>query len=143
MATIRTKIDLNKLKSKLEVSGLKSLLSIKRKYKFNVDYETEELSYFIPKKYVPDFIITFKDGRKMYIEMKGYLREEDKVKLVAVKRDHPDIDLRIVFQKDNKVYRNPNFKYTDWAKKYGIPSAIGTPPSDWFRQELVPVPITS
>jgi hypothetical protein len=45
--------------------------------------------------------------------------------MVAVKKLHPEIDLRILFYADNKK----NFK---WAEKNGIKYAVSTIPKEWL-----------
>lgn len=95
--------------------------------KLKVSYETEKLPYILRRNYIPDFIVKTKAGKKIYIEAKGYLRPEHKSKLVAVKQQHPDIDLRIVFYSMSK-------KNSNWAIKHKIPYAIGTVPKDWFDE---------
>lgn len=94
----------------------------RRKLKF--EYETEKLPYVITGNYIPDFIVHTPNG-KVYIETKGYLREQAKIKMVAVKKQHPDIDLRIVFYSHKK-------KDIKWAEKHNIPYAIDTIPKEWF-----------
>lgn len=120
-------------KGNLEPQVYKGLCSFKNTYKFKIDYETEEIEYKLIKTYVPDFIITFKDGRKIYIEAKGYLRPENRAQLLAVKRDNPDMDIRIIFQVDNKLNKKARMRYSDWATKNGFPFAIGVVPKEWFE----------
>jgi len=40
--------------------------------------------------YLPDFKLTFKDGRVIYVEAKGYLQPEGKTKLRRFKRYYPE-----------------------------------------------------
>ena len=108
------------LRNKFEIKTYKWLR--RRKAKFT--YETERIPYLLARHYIPDFIIQTKLG-KIYVECKGYLRPEDKAKLVAVKRLNPQIDLRIVFYSANKR----NIK---WAEKIGIRYAIETIPKEWL-----------
>jgi hypothetical protein len=62
---------------------------------------------------------------KIYVECKGYLRPEDKAKLVAVKRQYPNVDLRILFYALNK-------SYTKWADRNGFRWAVGKLPKEWI-----------
>jgi|ERR1051326_955648 hypothetical protein len=87
-------------------------------------YEGKKFPYVLAKHYTPDFCIKTILGM-VYIESKGYLRPEDKAKLVAVKRQHPEIDLRIVFYSENK-------KYIKWAEKHGFKYAINRIPKEWL-----------
>ena len=94
----------------------------RRKVKFS--YEKERIPYLLAGHYTPDFVITTHTG-KLYIETKGYLRPEDKRKLVAVKRCNPQLDIRIVFYSERA-------KQIRWAVKHGFKYAIATIPKDWL-----------
>lgn len=89
-------------------------------------YESEKLPYTIYGNYIPDFIISLPSGSKRYIEAKGFFRPEHKVKMIAVKRQHPDLDIRIVFYSMSK-------KNIRWADKYGFPYSIGKIPEEWLK----------
>lgn len=90
------------------------------------EYETERIPYILARNYIPDFIVQTKT-KKIYIETKGYLRPEDKSKLKAVKKLHPDIDLRLVFYE----YKLQSIR---WATKNKIPYAIGSVPIEWLEE---------
>jgi predicted nuclease of restriction endonuclease-like RecB superfamily len=87
-------------------------------------YEGIKIPYVLAGHYIPDFIIETKSG-KVYIETKGYLRPEHKRKMVAVKKQHPELDLRILFYSHNK-------KYIKWAEKNGLKYAFEKIPADWL-----------
>lgn len=82
-------------------------------------YESEKLKYVIVKNYIPDFIITEKDGSKKYIEVKGYLRYEDQVKMKAVRYSHPDLHIEMWFPKDQKVHTSSMLN-SEWCERYGF-----------------------
>lgn len=88
------------------------------------DYESERIPYIIASHYIPDFTVFTPTG-KVYIETKGYLRPEDKRKLVAVKKLNPRLDIRIVFYAFNK-------RYVAWAIRNGFRYAIGNIPKEWL-----------
>lgn len=96
-----------------------------RRAKATFLYESEHLAYVLARHYIPDFIVYTPNG-KVYIECKGYLRPEDKCKLVAIKRQHPEIDLRILFYALNK-------SYIKWAEKNGLRWAVGKLPKEWLK----------
>ena len=98
-----------------------------------VEYETEMLTCIIIKEYKPDFIITLPSGKKIYIETKGYFPYEDQVKMIGVKRANPRKDIRLVFQKDNKIRKGSNMTYTDWARNNNFVCAVGSVPERWLR----------
>lgn len=99
-----------------------------------VEYETEKLEYTETKNYIPDFIIEHKDGSKVYVETKGYFPYPDRAKMILIKSQHPELDIRILFYRDNpsQLGRGSKSRPSDWALKNGFPYAIGEVPSDWF-----------
>lgn len=93
--------------------------------KIKFEYETERIAYVLAKHYIPDFILHTPLG-KIYVECKGYLRPEDRTKLLAVKRQNPRIDLRILFYREVK-------SQIRWAEKNSIKYAIEEIPEEWLR----------
>lgn len=91
-----------------------------------VPYTTEHL-------YTPDFTISLSGGRRVHIECKGWLRPEDRSKMIRVKKQNPDVDIRFVFQADNKLRKGSKTTYTMWATKNGFPSAVGEIPEEWLK----------
>ena len=89
------------------------------------EYETEKFPYVRKFTYTPDIILHTKLG-KVYIEAKGYFRPEHKAKMIAVKQQHPELDIRLVFYSNNK-------KNTTWAEKNGFKYAIHSIPDIWFK----------
>lgn len=111
-----------KLRNKFETTIYKQLRSAKAKFK----YESEKIPYVFAGHYIPDFVIETKSG-KIYLETKGYLRPEHKRKMVAVKKLNPQLDIRIVFYREEK-------KNIRWAEKNGFKYAINTIPKDWLNE---------
>ena len=112
----------SKLRNKFETRIHNQL----RRARINFKYESEKIPYVLARHYIPDFILETKSG-KIYIECKGYLRDEHKAKLIAVKRQHPAVDLRIVFYSFNK-------KYVKWAERNGFVYAIEKIPKEWLNE---------
>lgn len=112
---------LKKLKNNFE----KAVYSQLKRSKLNFKYESEKIPYVLARHYIPDFIVNTPTG-VVYIETKGHLRREDKAKLVAVKRQHPEKDIRIVF------YRKDKSKET-WAIKNGFKYAFERIPDEWLK----------
>jgi predicted nuclease of restriction endonuclease-like RecB superfamily len=109
-----------KLKNKFEIKLDRQIKKSGLPYK----YEGEKIPYYFTGHYIPDFVIKTPKGT-LYIEAKGYLRPEHKRKMVAVKRLHPTLDIRIVFYSENK-------KYIKWATKHGFPFCISVLPTEWL-----------
>lgn len=110
-----------KLKNKFEYKLFNQL----KKSKVSFSYESERLPYILKRYYLPDFVVATPSGT-VYIEAKGYLRPEHRSKLAAVKQQHPDIDLRIVFY-------SHSLKNEKWAEKHGIPWAVSEIPKEWLK----------
>lgn len=101
----------------------------------SLDYETEALPYTLEKNYIPDFTITSKDGIIIYIEAKGLGRSFDydaRSKMEAVKRAHPDKDIRIVFMSDRPLRKGGKMRPSDWARKNNYQFSIKEIPKEWF-----------
>lgn len=101
------------------------------------EYEAHALPYQIEHEYTPDFKIG-----DMYIEAKGYFRQDAQRKMRKVKEQHPDLDIRFVFQKINSTVqgakrRKDGTKMTcgEWADKQGFPYAQGTIPQGWLDEK--------
>ena len=105
------------------------------------EYETERLPYTIEANYIPDFILHTRSGRKIYIETKGNGRSFDgasRRKLIAVRSQHPEKDIRIVFYSDGAVGAKrkdgSRLRQSEWAHKNGFKYAIKTIPEEWLNE---------
>lgn len=107
-----------------------------------IGYEVDKIPYVIEHVYIPDFTIEFKDGRKLYIETKGNGRQFDghtRQKMVAVKDQNPELDLRIIFFADGRIGGSKRrksgeyYRQSDWAKKNNFMFTIREVLEDWFR----------
>ncbi len=122
--------------SQLEIEHYKKLMKMTKRRQVKVHYEADKIPYTLVShhNYHTDLTITFPDGHKRFIEVKGYLRPKDRTKLKTVKQQHPEIDLRIVFAKDNKLNAKSKTRYSTWAKKLGIPYSVGKIPQGWLER---------
>lgn len=103
-----------KFRSKLEEKIANLLEGLGVSY----EYESTKLSYTIQHHYSPDFILP----NHTYLEAKGYWAPEDRRKILAVKRDNPDIDIRMVFQAPyNTISKRSKTTYAQWCEKHEIP----------------------
>ena len=92
-------------------------------------YEVERFSYVTESKYTPDFFLP----NGVIIECKGFYKPSDRRKMLAVKAQHPDIDIRFVFQRNNTLSKNSKTTYGDWCDKHGFKWCIYPDvPSDWL-----------
>ena len=83
------------------------------------DYEASKIPYQIQHSYTPDF---FLPNKHIYLEAKGYWRSEDRRKIKTIREQHPDIDLRMVFQNPYlKISKKSKTTYAQWCERRGIP----------------------
>ncbi len=94
------------------------------------EYESTKIPYTIQHNYHPDFILP----NHVYLETKGHWDAIDRRKVLAVKRDNPDIDLRMVFQAPyNKINKKSKTTYAQWCEKHDIPwTSFHNIPLDWL-----------
>jgi len=109
-----------------------------------IEYEVDKLPYIIEHNYNPDHTITFKSGRKLYIEMKGNGRSFDqhaRSKMIAVKAQHPDKDIRIIFYANGvisgtkKRKRGGYFRQSEWADRNGFKYSIKNIDPSWLLED--------
>lgn len=104
--------------------------------KVNFTYEDEKIVYTVPEskhKYTPDFKIV-KGDKVMYIETKGRWVTADRKKLKLVKEQHPELDIRILFQNaKNRISKSSKTTYADYADKIGILWADKKIPDSWLE----------
>lgn len=98
------------------------------------EYESKKLTYIPkPRNYTPDFYIPHKD---LYIEAKGHLDKGDRVKMILIKQQYPDLDIRFVFlNAKNKIYRGSKTTYAVWATKHGFQWAEKSIPEEWLKND--------
>ena len=80
--------------------------------------------------YTPDFCLV----NGVYLETKGQFTPEDRRKILAVKKDNPDVDVRMVFQAPyNKIDKRSKTTYAKWCEKHDIPwCAFHSIPIEWL-----------
>ena len=101
-----------------------------------LDYEPEDaaLHYNTPARYFPDFRIR-RNG--ILVESKGYFKPRDRSKMLRVKKQNPEADIRFLFQRaNNRLTKSPNsLMYWQWAEKHGFKWAEGDKiPQEWFNE---------
>lgn len=83
----------------------------------NFAYEPDKLPYTIDFEYIPDFRLP----NGIYLEAKGLLTYEDRRKMLAVKEQHPDLDIRFVFMRpNNTIAKGSKTTYAQWADKHNF-----------------------
>ena len=97
------------------------------------EYERETIIYIQPaqtRKYNPDFFLP----NGIIIEAKGKWTIEDRKKMVNVIEQNPDLDIRMLFQHDNKLNKNAKQRYSTWCDKRNIVYAVGKIPAAWLKE---------
>lgn len=98
-------------------------------------YETMTIPFVEPakvRKYKPDLVFGDED---MIVEVKGRWTANDRRKMGEVIEQNPDLDIRMLFHKDNTISRNSRTRYSDWCKKRGIMYAVGGKvPQEWIDE---------
>jgi len=86
-----------------------------------------------PRVYTPDFRLMKLDGEFMFIETKGYFDGEDRSKMAAIKKQYPDMDIRLVFMLPNKkLSKAASAKtYAQWAEQHGFKWSSFCIPTEW------------
>ena len=83
------------------------------------EYETTKIDYIISHVYTPDFVLP---NKHVLLECKGYWDSKDRRKIKEVKKQNPDLDLRMIFQSPyNKISKKSKTTYAKWCEKHNIP----------------------
>jgi hypothetical protein len=85
-------------------------------------------------KYNEDFAVG-----PFIIEVKGYFDTDDRKKMVLLKEQSPDLDIRLLFQRaTNKLGKNSPTTYAKWCDDHGIKWAEcgkeGRIPAEWIAE---------
>jgi hypothetical protein len=94
-------------------------------------YETVKVPYLLEGTYNPDFVLD--NGSGIIIEAKGLLDRDSKRKMVAVKKQHPELDIRFVFMQADKKIPGSKQTHGQWATKNGYLWAEGSIPQEWLK----------
>jgi hypothetical protein len=96
------------------------------------EYEPFKIPYVVsPSNYWPDVVLP----NGIIIELKGYFDTRSQVKMKAVKRCNPHLDIRFVFMNSkNKMNKRSKMTYALWCDKYGFPYADGMIPIAWWKE---------
>ncbi len=99
-----------------------------------VSFESLKIPYRVPetrRTYTPDFPLP----NGIIVETKGKLEPKDRAKHLFIKLQHPELDIRFVFQRPNdKIVKGSNTTYAMWAEKYGFKWAVKIIPADWLKE---------
>jgi hypothetical protein len=98
------------------------------------EYESFKIPYVIPASnhtYTPDFQLP----NGIIIETKGRFVASDRKKHLLVKKQHPELDIRFVFQNaKGRINKGSKTTYADWCVKNGFLYADKEIPYEWFKE---------
>ena len=113
-------------------SGLeRQIADLLNKYNVVFEYETLKVPYTIEHEYNPDFIL--ENGN--VLEAKGYFDPADRRKILAVVKQNPELNLKMIFQDPNKkISKRSKTSYAAWCDKHGIQwCSYAKLPIDWIK----------
>ena len=94
------------------------------------EYESTKVPYQIMHSYTPDFLLP----NGIFLEIKGYWDAEDRRKMRNVKQQHPELDIRMVFQSPfNTISKKSKTTYAKYCEKLNIPwTSWANIPLNWL-----------
>jgi hypothetical protein len=94
-----------------------------------IKIEWEDLAY---RTYTPDFVL----HNGIIIETKGRFTAADRRKHLAIKKQHPKLDIRFVFTNSkSKLRKGAKSSYADWCIKYDFRYYDRIIPEDWLKEK--------
>ena len=102
----------------------------KQRVEFTFEPKLNRIGYSVPKKYQPDFLLP----NGILIEAKGWFKSEDQRKHKLIKEQHPEIDIRFVFQKLKSKVQGGRFTCQEWCEKYDFQFAEAIIPNSWIHE---------
>jgi hypothetical protein len=117
-------------RSGLELKVAEYLKELAIKYGYEcVKIEWEDLAY---RTYTPDFVLF----NGIIIETKGMFTAADRRKHIAIKRQHPKLDIRFVFENSRrKLRKGAKSTYAEWCIRYGFLYYDRIIPEEWLKEK--------
>lgn len=98
-------------------------------------YEKTKIRYIKPAsehQYTPDFVL----DNGIIVETKGRFLVADRKKHLLIKRQHPELDIRLVFSNSKqKLAKGSHTTYAAWCEKNGFLYADKTIPEHWLNEK--------
>ena len=109
--------------------------NLKQRKVRDIAYEAIRINYVIPASehyYTPDIILP----NGIIVEIKGRLVKADRDKHLLIKEQHPNLDIRFVFQNaNNKIRKGSKTTYAQWCEKNDIKWCEKLVPDDWLKEK--------
>jgi len=94
-----------------------------------IKIEWEDLMY---RTYTPDFIM----HNGIIIEVKGRFTADDRRKHLEIKKQHPTLDIRFVFESSKrKLSKGSKTTYAQWCEKHKFMYHDRIVPLDWIKEK--------
>lgn len=117
-------------------SGLEEIIAAQLKSAgIDPKFETLKLPYRVEKNhtYTPDFPV----GKRIIIETKGRFQTADRMKMLEVKKQHPEYEFRFIFNNSkSKISKVSATTYGKWCEKNGFKYADKVVPQEWIEEIL-------
>ena len=121
-------------------SGLEQIIAKQIKQaRHKLRYETIKIKWidFSVRSYTPDFVL----DNGIIIEAKGFWSTADRRKHVEIKKQHSDLDIRMVFENSKrKIRKGSQTTYGGWCEKKEIVFCDRVIPESWLKEELILMP---
>ena len=115
-------------------SGLEEKIAVQLKLAgINPCYESRKLPYRVEEthNYTPDFPVT----KSLIIETKGRFQTADRMKMLKIKAQYPDIEFRFVFTNSKaRISKASQTTYARWCEKNGFKYADKLIPTEWIKE---------
>ena len=124
-------------RSNLEVTIAKQI----QKSKHELRYETIKIKWidFSIRSYTPDFIL----DNGIILEVKGFWSTADRRKHLEIQKQHPTLDVRLVFENSSrKIRKGSSTTYAKWCQKKRITYCDRIIPQVWLKEKNKPMPPT-
>ena len=118
-------------RSGLELKVSKYLDDLHISYRYeDIKIEWEDLAY---RTYTPDFLL----DNNIIIEVKGRFIASDRRKHLAIKRQHPELDIRFIFENSKrKLYKGAKSTYAEWCIRHGFFYCDRIIPANWLKEKI-------
>jgi|TARA_E500000081_G_scaffold68580_1_gene70695 hypothetical protein len=106
------------------------LTQLRVKYSYeSIKIEWEDLAY---RTYTPDFIL----DNGIIVETKGMFTAMDRRKHIAIKKQHPKLDIRFIFENSRrKLRKGAKSTYAQWCDRYGFEYDNRVIPEAWLKEK--------
>ncbi len=86
-----------------------------------------DVPHLYPRLYIANGII---------VEVKGRFTSDDRRKHVAIKKQHPDLDIRFVFENSRrKLSKGAKSTYATWCERNKFLYADRVIPEEWLKEK--------